>query len=60
MDSVKIYWKDPLFLIGMFLAFIGTLLTVGGLHHLGVLSALAGFAITTIAIYIIEAKNKFN
>jgi hypothetical protein len=59
MDAVKIYWENPIFLIGMFLCLIGTLITIGGFHNLGVWSSLTGFAIITISIYRIEVKNLF-
>jgi len=60
MNDVIKYWKNPLFLIGIFLCTIGTLITITGLHHFGVLSELAGFAIITISIYIVDAKDRFN
>ena len=58
MDAVKEYWKSPLFLVGMFLAIVGTLLAIGGEHHAGVLSELVGFAIIVIAIYLINLNSE--
>jgi len=57
MDAVETYWKSPLFLVGMFLAIVGTLLAIGGEHHAGVLSELAGFAIIVISIYLINSDS---
>jgi len=54
MDAVKNYWKSPLFMIGMFLCLVGSFVAIGGEHHAGVLTELVGFAILTIAIYLIN------
>ena len=57
MDAVKEYWRSPLFLVGMFLALVGSLVAIGGEHHAGVWTELSGFAIMTIAIYLINLNS---
>ena len=57
MEAVKDYWKSPLFLVGMFLALIGSFIAIGGAHHTGVWIELVGFAIITIAIYLINLNS---
>jgi hypothetical protein len=58
MDGVKEYWKNPLFLVGMFLCVVGTLSAVIGEHHIGIWSELAGFAIIVVAIFLINQNSE--
>jgi hypothetical protein len=58
MDGVKDYWKNPLFLVGMFLCVVGTLAAITGAHHFGVWSELGGFAIIVAAIYLINQNSE--
>ena len=54
MDAIKKYWKNPLFLIGMFLCAVGTITAIAGAHHAGVWVELAGFTVSMVAIYLIN------
>jgi hypothetical protein len=57
MDAVKEYWKNPVFLIGVFLIVVGGFVAIAGEHHAGVWTELAGFAIITISIYLINSNS---
>jgi hypothetical protein len=58
MDGVKDYWKNPLFLVGMFLCVVGTLAAITGEHHIGVWSELAGFGIIVLSIFLMNKNSE--
>jgi len=54
MDAIKEYWKNPLFLVGMFLCVVGTITAIAGAHYAGVWIELVGCAIVMISVYLIN------
>ena len=57
MDVIKEYWSNPIFLAGIFLCAIGTVLGASGIVTVGVLSEAAGLILMMVSIYTLEKES---
>jgi len=57
MESVKIYWQNPIFLAGIFLCAIGTILGAFEIATAGVIVEVLGIGLMMTAIVIIEKRS---
>ncbi|WP_457561645.1 hypothetical protein [Caminibacter pacificus] len=60
MDAVKEYWSNPIFLAGIFLCAIGTILGAFQIVTAGVLVECAGIVLMMISIYSLEKESILN
>jgi len=60
MDAVKEYWKNKLFLIGIFFCIVGTILGAFGVVAPAVWIEAVGIVLMMIVIYQIDGKSELS
>jgi len=57
MDVIKEYWRNPIFLAGIFLCVIGTILGALGVVTIAVFIEVFGIILMMVSIYTLEKES---